>query len=348
MLDVAGQLCGLQAQVMSSAELALWARTDHLKRDAVSRALWRDRTLVKTWAMRGTLHLLPSSELPMWHAALGTSKRYRSEIGWQNYLGISLDQLDQLTDAIGETLHGRIVTREQLLAEIVERTGLTAIKAHPCSWGTLFKPAAFKGSLCFAPSIGQRVQFTNPKTWLAANSNNVDPAIATAEIARRFLSAYGPATAHDLARWWGGSSMATIRQWIASLGEEACLVEIDGEKAWMLARDAEVARRLPPSRSVNLLPGFDPYVIAASRHSANLLPGALRSKVYRPQGWISPVLLAGGFMQGVWRHELKNRTIQVTMEPFVKISKDVRSAAEGEAERLAGFIGGKLQLEWKR
>ena len=70
MLAVASRLCGLHAQLMSSAELTVWARVEDLDRKAVQRALWEDRTLVKTWAMRGTLHLLPAGELPLWHAAL--------------------------------------------------------------------------------------------------------------------------------------------------------------------------------------------------------------------------------------------------------------------------------------
>ena len=74
-LKVVSRLCGLHAQVLSSSELTLWARVEGLKRGAVSRALWKDRTLVKTWAMRGTLHLLPACELNLWHAVLGTSQR---------------------------------------------------------------------------------------------------------------------------------------------------------------------------------------------------------------------------------------------------------------------------------
>src|ERR1700736_5093051 len=75
MLAVASRLCGLHAQLMSSAELTVWARVEDLDRRAVQRALWEDRTLVKTWAMRGTLHLLPADELSLWHAALSTSRR---------------------------------------------------------------------------------------------------------------------------------------------------------------------------------------------------------------------------------------------------------------------------------
>src|SRR6266545_3230945 len=71
-LQVVADIAGLHAQVMSSAELTLWARVGDLEPDAVRRALWAERTLVKTWAMRGTLHLLPADELPLWQAALST------------------------------------------------------------------------------------------------------------------------------------------------------------------------------------------------------------------------------------------------------------------------------------
>ena len=70
-LDVVAEICGLHAQVMSSAELTLAARVEGLGPDDVRRALWEERSLVKTWAMRGTLHLLPAAELPLWQAASG-------------------------------------------------------------------------------------------------------------------------------------------------------------------------------------------------------------------------------------------------------------------------------------
>src|SRR4051794_38413749 len=118
MLAVASRLCGLLAQVMSSAELTVWCRVEDLDRRAVQRALWEDRTLVKTWAMRGTLHLLPASDLPLWHAALGTSRRYLRAAVWQKHFGITLDELDSLTEAIAAALDGRVMTREELVQEV--------------------------------------------------------------------------------------------------------------------------------------------------------------------------------------------------------------------------------------
>ena len=349
MLAVASRLCGLHAQVMSSAELTLWARVEGLKRQAVQRALWQDRTLVKTWAMRGTLHLLPAAELPLWHAALSTSRRYSRPKAWQTNFGITIAELERLTEAIGAALDGRVMTREELAQEVGRIIGSSAFGAKLAegSWGTILKPAAFTGRLCFGPSLGQRVRFTRPNTWVGAEWEPVESQGATADITRRFLAAHGPATYHDLARWWGGGSVATARQWIASLGDEVSSVDLDGAQAWMLTADARKIRDLSPVRSVRLLPGFDQYVIAASRHAEHLLPGDLRSRVYRPQGWISPVLLVNGLMHGIWRHEIKGSRVEVVIEPFVKVPVWVRRAAGQEADRLAAFLGCTLSLGWK-
>ena len=349
MVEVARRLCGLHAQLMSAAELTAWARVEGLERDEIRRALWEERTLVKTWAMRGTLHLLPADELPMWHAALGTSKRYLRESAWKKYYGITLKELDQITEAIGTALDGRVLTREELAQEVSRITGRRAFgpKVALSSWGTLLRPAAFTGLLCFGPSEGQLVRFTRPASWLGCALKAVDPQTATADITRRFLATYGPATYHDLARWWIGGGVSIAREWIAALGEEVCPVDLEGTQSWILDAHAREISELEPAKSVRLLPGFDQYVIGASFHAERLLAGKLRSSVYRPQGWISPVLLVNGFMQGTWLYEIKGGRVNVAVEPFARVPTWVRRAAAQEAERLARFLGCSLNLVWK-
>jgi hypothetical protein len=210
----------------------------------------------------------------------------------------------------------------------------------------ILRPAAFSGRLCFAPSIGQRVRYTHPDTWLATKLPPVDPQKATAEITRRFLAAYGPATYRDLGRWWAGGGVAIARQWIAALEEEVTSVDLEGSQAWMLTAQVRKLRELPPLKSVCLLPAFDQYVIGASYHAEHLLPGVLRSRVFRPQGWISPVLLVNGRMQGVWRHEIKGSRVEVVIEPFIKIPTWARGAAGQEAERLAAFLDLTLSVQF--
>lgn len=243
------------------------------------------------------------------------------------------------------------MTREELVKEVERITGSAAFAAKiaQSSWGTVLKPAAFRGRLCFGPSLGQRVRFTCPDTWLKAASSAVDPQAAPAAVARRFLAAYGPATYHDLARWWNGSGVSTAREWIASLGDKVTPVDLDGDGArgWMLSAHAREVRELPPIRSVRLLPGFDQYVVGASYHAEHLISRGLRGRVFRPQGWISPVLLVNGRIDGTWHHKLKNSRVEVTVEPFVKVPTWVRRKASEEAERLATFLGGTLKLAWR-
>src|SRR5262249_16356413 len=315
------------------------------------RALWEDRTLVKTWAMRGTLHLLPASEFMLWQAALSANPRYLRPLAWKKHFGLTLDELDRLTEEIGIALDGSAMTREELARAVARNTGSAAFgrKLGFGSWGTILKPAAFTGRLCFGPSDAQPVRFTRPSSWLmGASVEPVDSEAAQSAVARRYLAVYGPATYRDLARWWGGGGIANAKHWIVTLGDEVTQLEVEGKIAWMLRKDAREAVALRPERSVRLLPAFDQYVVAASPHAEHLLPGDLRSRVYRPQGWLSPVLLVNGVMYGIWRHEIKGVRVELVIEPFVQLAIWAKRAAEEEAERLAEFLGGSLRLEWKK
>lgn len=344
--DVVSAICGLHAQLLSSAELALWARVDRLERGAVSRDLWEERSLVKTWAMRGTLHLLPAAELPTWQAGLSTYGRHRQG-SWLRYFGVTPADVDRLFAAIAEALDGRMLTREELAAEVGRLTGSADLgDALRESWGSLLKPAAFEGLLCFAPNDGQSVRFTRPDQWLDGWAP-ADPDVALPEITRRYFAAHGPATREDFARWWGVSPAAAGRL-VTGLGGGLAPVEVDGSPMWMPVADAAGAEAAEPLGDgvVRLLPAFDHYVVAATAHAAGLLPGDFRHRVYRPQGWLSPVVLVGGRMDGVWSQTVKGGRLVVHVEPFVELSARTQRAVGEEAERLARFTGATLDLTW--
>ena len=166
-LDVVRDVTGLHAQLMSSAELTLWARVDGLERGAVERALWEDRTLVKTWAMRGTLHLLRADELPLWVAAQSALKPRHHVPSWLRHHGLTREQADAMLDAIPVALDGGPLTREELAAEVARVTGIEGLDGKlRGGFGDLLKPAAFRGDLCFAPNDGRNVRFARPDQWL--------------------------------------------------------------------------------------------------------------------------------------------------------------------------------------
>ena len=343
---MASDLCGLHAQVLSSAELSLWARVDGLRRSDLSNDLWRDRTLVKMWAMRGTLHLFRSDEHPLWRSAL-SSFAHVPQRSWERYFGVTSGEIERLLDTIASALDGQQLTRQELAVAVAERHPAPAIReALLHSWGGILKPASYRGVLCFAPGDGQRVRFTNPRSWLRLDGGRPTPDEATREVIRRFLATYGPTSREELARWWGAFSASRAEQLVRSLGDEVAPVDVERIPMWALARHVRRIRAIEPARSVRLLPGFDPYVIGSTRHSIELMPGDFRARVHRQAGWVSPVLAVDGMLEGVWTWSRKGARVVVAIEPFRTQPRWVRRGAEAEAERLASFLSAELDLAW--
>ncbi|MFL5390859.1 MAG: winged helix DNA-binding domain-containing protein [Myxococcales bacterium] len=340
LLRVVARLSGLHAQLLSSAELSAWARIDDLGAGEVTKALFRDRTLVKTWAMRGTLHLLPVFELGLWYAALGAFGHFLED-RWLRWAGLTQAQLFRILDAIPRALEQGPLGREELAAAVGRLTRSRALgeKVRESSWGMLLKPSAYRGELCFAESVGARVRFARPDRWVPAIPEAPSREDALREVTRRFLTAYGPATREDYSRFWGRLTLSEAGRRIASLGDELAEVDLEGRPAFLLRSDLESAQDARPVRSVRLLPAFDPYVVGASPHTAGLMPGNFRARIYRPQGWFTPVVLVSGRMDGVWKLERKARSIAVEIEPFVPLAGWARRGVEEEAERLAAFFG---------
>ncbi len=118
LVDVVRDVCGVQAQVTAAAELAISARIDGVTQADVRTALWEQRSLVKTWTVRGTLHLHPADDLPIWAAATRA-------VGppWYEAYGLDASQGAAVLDAIGDALDGRCLLRDELAEKVAQRVG---------------------------------------------------------------------------------------------------------------------------------------------------------------------------------------------------------------------------------
>jgi hypothetical protein len=348
-LDVVERIAGLHAQVASSAELTLWARIDDLDKTAVETALAKDRSLVKTWSMRGTLHLLPAREFATWQNAQRTRTHYRKPVALRAG-DISEAELDAIIDAVRQALDGTMLTREQLAGAVGKLTTTHLGDKLRGSWGSLLKPAAFEGHLAFGPADGQRVRFVRPDQWLdQPDLLAKDPDEALDEVLTRYLAASGPSTREELARWWY-QTPAEAGRVLKRLGDAVQQVDVEGTKAYALTDQLKALKQAkPPKGHVQLLPAFDQYVITATKQVEHFTPGsgnAFGDRIYRPQGWLSAVVLVDGRMDGIWKLETKSTTANVSVEPFVPFPAKTRKAVEREAERLSGYLGKTLRLDW--
>ncbi|HEX6417559.1 MAG TPA: winged helix DNA-binding domain-containing protein [Acidimicrobiales bacterium] len=343
-VDLVAHLAGVQAQVQSSAAQVLAVRgvTDA----DLDRLLWHDRALVKTWAMRGTLHLLPAREWRTWVAVLRT-REWRITPGWVKYHGITEAELKAVTEAIPEALAGEPLTRDELADRIAAITGHAHLGEQLRSgWAAVLKPAANQGLLCQGPPRGTNVTFTDPDRWLGGerHGSEPDPDAAMAVVLARFLDAYGPATRDDLARWLGVTPKAA-RQVLVAHGGDLAEVDVEGHRAWMTPAGAAAATAAGPPRGVHLLPGFDPYVLAPLSHRAHTIPAGRVDAVSRSAGWISPVLLVDGRIAGTWEAERGGDATTVTIAPFAALPPAVVDAARTHLEqRYPQVLGPRLRL----
>ncbi|MDJ1134615.1 winged helix DNA-binding domain-containing protein [Streptomyces iconiensis] len=357
--SVASAMLGAHAQVMSAAEVSLATRMEPgTTRQDVREALWTEHALVKTYGPRGTVHLLPTHELPLWTGALSAIPR-PTGIPAKARDGSPLltpDRLDAVVAAVGDALADAELTVDELTDAVAERAGAWA--ADPVMeafqdgwprWRAATAHAAHAGVLCFGHNRGRKVTYTNPHRWLPG-FRPLAPEVALTRLVRRYLYTYGPAHPAHFAKW-----LAAPTGWAAALfaslegeGEvERVVLEAGGERseAWRVAGEAVEARdTAAPVPAVRLLPYFDAFTVASQPREL-LFPGrAYERALAGGQAGNYPVLLLDGTVGGVWHQRRSGRRLQVTVEPLRPLTPDRRTALETEVERLAHIQEARAEL----
>ena len=334
LVRVVGEIGGVQAQVMSAAELQTAVRVNCRVED-VRDALWKRRTLAKTWLMRGTLHLVPAGDLPLYTAAMST-RWMGLRNSWLKWVQLTEPEFWEVVEAIGNALGGQALTREELIAKVGKGRSERIREVMKSGWGGILKPVARRGLLCFGPSRGQSVTFVRPQQWLGA-WRKIDPDEALIEVARRYLRAYGPATRQDFARWWGNWPGVGRAAW-SGLASELVAVSIEGRRAEILAADAQYIAHQRVEGSVQLLPPFDPYLMGHSSRD-HIVDASNLSKVSRTAGWISAVVLVDGKVAGTWTYAAPRSGLRVTVEPFRRLNAKTTAGVRRRADVLAAALG---------
>ena len=232
-------LCGAHAQVLSAAELSIGRRIAGATRAGVQHALWQRRTLVKTFGPRGTVHLLPAADLPMWTGAL--SALPSSVQAHPEGVRFTPGQADEVIAAIGDALAEAELTVDELTEALADRAGPWAVERTMDAfgdkwprWRQLTGTAAHRGVLCFGPDRGRKVTYTNPHRWLPG-FRPADGEEALRTLLTRYLHAYGPATPAHFARWIGIPPRHAAA-FFGRLAGELERVELDGEPGWTRRR----------------------------------------------------------------------------------------------------------------
>jgi len=343
-VTICGDVCGVQARVMSSAFLQLWTRNHAITRDEIDEALWRSRTLVKTSLMRQTLHFIPAVEFPLYIAALKPSLM-AGALRIMAKFAIDSDEAEGLTALIVEALSSGPLGRLAINAAVRPKVSKRVRSWMENVWSIVRIPVA-EGSICYGRGDSKEVSFVRVDRWLPdLKSNPISETEAQAALFRKYLRAYGPATLTDFSHW-SGIPMRQVKLVFAMLEPELKEIPGDGKSCFMLRKDVAVLNRSSGKQNcIRLLPSFDTYLLA-HRLKDHLLSTKHYKRVYRNQWWISPVVLIDGAVAGIWSYKLQNKKLLIEVESFGLLSRTARAATEREAERLAIFFAADLQFRF--
>ncbi|MFI6865752.1 winged helix DNA-binding domain-containing protein [Nocardia sp. NPDC050406] len=337
-VEIAERLGGVQAQVTSAAETAVAVRQSAGEPGEVVRALGTGE-LVKTWAMRGTLHALTPGQAAGALSLMASARTWEKPT-WQKAFGASPEEVADLVKAVSEILDGAVLTRAELVAALVAEPRFQPMATELRSgWGALLKPLAWQGALCHGPAQGSSVTFTNPASLIPQWPGIPDPDAAASEVIATYLGAYGPGTPQAFDAWLTRGSLrkTTVRRWFSEMGDRLTEVELDDDRTgYILTEHAEELAAAKPARSVRLLGAFDQYVLGPGTNDTALLPGDHRAKVSRTAGWISPLVLVGGRIAGTW--ETDKDELVVSMFDDAPVPKGVK----GELSHIARATGQEL------
>jgi hypothetical protein len=328
---------GVQAQDLAASRLAVRARSEPLTAADVVQACDRDRTLVRTWLMRGTLHMVAAQDLRWMLALLGPrlvarQRRRRYE------LGVDDTTCARLLAAAPTVLAAGPLTRSQLITGFAEQGVAIDPRGQAPVHAAFFLSAS--GLTCRGPDQGREPTYVLLEDWVGQTSANPtgigDPA---RELARRYFDAFAPASRQDFQSWSGlPARVATAAMTELDLSP----IELDGsapvpsdQRLW-----APSPQR-PAGDGWRLLPAFDTYLVGYRRRDLACEPSMAR-RIYAGGGWIHPSVVHRGRLVGTWRlRSAQPATLSVEMFDLAKAS---RPAIEREAAEIERFLGRTVRL----
>ncbi|HKZ93897.1 MAG TPA: winged helix DNA-binding domain-containing protein [Candidatus Bathyarchaeia archaeon] len=344
--QVVDDVCGLHAQAATTPYLSLWSRVEDFDNSLLDEALYKSKSLVKTWVMRGTLHVTPSKDLPIFNRALRRMwfehhGRYMRAPDWPS----REERKNVIYPKIMEALAQEALKRKDLNNRV---RSLLKDDSKPyerlfSGWGGILKETAYEGLTVYAQPCDRKACFARLDKWLPnIDLNKVSEEEAQKNLFLKYLHGYGPATQQDFVLW-SGVVAGDAKKAIEGASDMIEEVEIEGAKGrfWLLKKDFRTLASIclderPPAI---LLPKFD-SILLGHKDRTRIIRDEYKKRVFKPKvGDIAATVWIDGHVAGTWKTQKTKQALSILIAPFEKIGKEDLRDLEKRAQELGSYTG---------
>lgn len=328
-VEAVGWMLALQGQDYPGVQWSVGLRVPGATLADVEAACDRGE-IVRSWPLRGTLHLVRADDLP-WLLDLTATRAIASAAARRDALGITLTEVERAREVAADALPGRTALSRAALLGAIEAGGVSIAgqRGYHLLWYL-----AQTGTLVLGPTDGRQQTFVRLEAWVP-RPRRLERDEALGELALRFFRSHGPATVEDLVRW-SGLTVRDIRRGVAVAGSTLTSIEA-AERSYLIAAEAADVADQPDG--VRLLPGFDEYVLGYRDRTAVLAPEFSDAIVPGGNGMFRATIVEDGEVVGTWSRTIGARRVVVEGVPFAGLSERGRAELEDAAAGYGRFVG---------
>ncbi len=337
-VEVTRWLGAVQSQEYAQSLWGLGLRTQGSTAAGVEAAIDRG-AILRTWPMRGTIHLVPAEDA-RWMVTLLAGRPMRMAAGTFRKIGLTEDVLARAADVVTGALRGgRQLPRKDLYALLTEAGIDCSASPNGGRGNHILGYLSHTGLLCIGPVRRGQPVFVLLDEWAPAPRQPAEP---LAELAVRYFTSHGPATVRDFG-WWSGLTQADAKRAIELAGPALAAEDRDGELFWDgPGRHGETA----PPDGAYLLPAFDEYTVAYKDRSPLADGGPQARSDQLNSDLLNPVMLLDGRAAGLWKRVVGSKSVQISLAPYGRLGRPDRSRIAAAAERYAAFLGLPGEISW--
>lgn len=340
MVTVSDGLCGVNSQNFRDSYMSYWSRTTRFTEKKLLSSFKPNGVLSRTWTVRGTVHTFPTRDYEVHvfgspvERYLMSHDRYARQLGVPNRQGRIAHLYEPLLDEIGkekvttEFVHNFLAVQLEKLGikgkQKLER-GWTSEKTMGVTWNGLYE-LSYLGMLSNAGRKGSGNLWTSTRHWLGRELSDQDPKVNARKLLLKYIDRYGPVTLKDIA-YWTGHKVSFLTEMLSELKGEINSDTFPGSnEIYYLTEELQEYNSRSPH--IIILPRFDSLIMGYSDKS-RILDHRFLDRISVKAGVINPTILVNGFVQGVWRKNVKGKTMGITVELFRKVNdRDMKKISE--------------------